>query len=30
MTVTAAPTMTTRLTGLQPTGGLHLGNLLGG
>jgi tryptophanyl-tRNA synthetase len=30
MTATAAPTMTTRLTGLQPTGGLHLGNLLGG
>jgi tryptophanyl-tRNA synthetase len=30
MTATVAPTVTTRLTGLQPTGGLHLGNLLGG
>ncbi|MFI6075794.1 tryptophan--tRNA ligase [Actinoplanes sp. NPDC051343] len=30
MTATIAPTSTTRLTGLQPTGGLHLGNLLGG
>jgi tryptophanyl-tRNA synthetase len=30
MTTTVAPTATTRLTGLQPTGGLHLGNLLGG
>jgi tryptophanyl-tRNA synthetase len=30
MTATIAPTATTRLTGLQPTGGLHLGNLLGG
>jgi tryptophanyl-tRNA synthetase len=30
MTATLAPTSTTRLTGLQPTGGLHLGNLLGG
>jgi tryptophanyl-tRNA synthetase len=30
MTTTIAPTATTRLTGLQPTGGLHLGNLLGG
>jgi tryptophanyl-tRNA synthetase len=29
MTVTIAPSRTTRLTGLQPTGGLHLGNLLG-
>lgn len=30
MTATIAPSSTTRLTGLQPTGGLHLGNLLGG
>jgi tryptophanyl-tRNA synthetase len=30
MTATTAPALTTRLTGLQPTGGLHLGNLLGG
>jgi tryptophanyl-tRNA synthetase len=30
MTATLAPTATTRLTGLQPTGNLHLGNLLGG
>jgi tryptophanyl-tRNA synthetase len=30
MTATTAPAVTTRLTGLQPTGGLHLGNLLGG
>ena len=29
MTVTQAPTATRRLTGLQPTGNLHLGNLLG-
>jgi tryptophanyl-tRNA synthetase len=29
MTVTLAPTATRRLTGLQPTGLLHLGNLLG-
>jgi len=29
MTVTQAPTATRRLTGLQPTGKLHLGNLLG-
>ena len=29
MTATIAPTRTTRLTGLQPTGGLHLGNFLG-
>jgi len=30
MTATIAPAATTRLTGLQPTGTLHLGNLLGG
>jgi tryptophanyl-tRNA synthetase len=30
MTVTLNPTATRRLTGLQPTGHLHLGNLLGG
>jgi tryptophanyl-tRNA synthetase len=29
MTATVAPTLTRRLTGLQPTGNLHLGNLLG-
>ena len=29
MTVTVSPTLTRRLTGLQPTGNLHLGNLLG-
>ena len=29
MTTTFAPTATRRLTGLQPTGNLHLGNLLG-
>jgi tryptophanyl-tRNA synthetase len=29
MTVTLAPTVTRRLTGFQPTGNLHLGNLLG-
>jgi tryptophanyl-tRNA synthetase len=29
MTVTRTPTLTSRLTGFQPTGNLHLGNLLG-
>ena len=29
MTATRTPTVTRRLTGLQPTGNLHLGNLLG-
>jgi tryptophanyl-tRNA synthetase len=29
MTATVAPTATRRLTGFQPTGNLHLGNLLG-